>query len=629
MTRFHRSGPLYVPSGMGKLTLAVQGVSPTVPMPTYVPTSQEELSGWIDEQTDVWSRPEVQGMIRDTQGQLQEAVNKEIPYSDQLTVDPDTSYTQMLAHVAVHGYPTTPDEAVDMAWAYLDQQGQQMGFHPALLNAVGFIKDWPDTPEEAADRLKDVAINIGQQYGLPIPTDMSAKSMVAASACAVMTTAGIPGVGVVTTTISALWDGKLDEDEIKGIVTAVGAAVGAAIGQYFGIPAPVGAFVGGLVTGVIYDWLGFGESADELRGKAWNAMLKAKAAMEAQCLQMATEAWDAYNAYWNELITNLQGILNEQAPYMGDGLRYFGDVGLIALPKDIKMPFGKKSLHYFEPVPFPVARGCEVESGCLYYDEPNPAGAWIRIPGASPKTRDTAPNVTKTGHPARGSWHVSSQGTYLSAYLALAFWNARRFVTPFHGMLEYFGIADGNWLGDGATKCWSGGRTSGSYVQCWFDTPHTDREYLQYLSRVRSALRPEDLEMCKVPEWSQYMIRSLDQAGPAQGLVSRNINQTVAALAAEQNVQAQRAAIAASAFQDSEASALQYYGEGFASAAETYVSQQQIARVMTAQVAQARRDLLRERRAKASMEAQLNAGLFMSGVGALAGWAAAEILGRR
>lgn len=613
MTRFHRSGPLYVPSGMGKYTLAVQGVTPAIEMPSYVPTDMNEVDGWVDQQLDIWHRPDVQAKIKDTRGQLQQAVVKEIPYSDQLSLDEDQAYTHVLNYVAVNGFPNSPDAAADMAWSYLERQGEQMGFHPAFMSAASLLEDWPDTPEAAEQWLQDTAINIGREYGLPIPNDMSAKSMVSASACAVMTTAGIPGVGVVTTTIDALWDGKISPDEVKGIVVAVGAAVGAAVGQYFGVPAPVGAFVGGLVTGLVYDWLGFGDNEAELRGKAWDAMLKAKAAMEAQCLQMATEAWDSYNDYWNALITSLQSLLNDNMPFMGDGLRYFGDVGLKWMPKKIDLPFGR-SFHVFEELPFPVIRTCGPVSGCLYYGNvADQKPTWVRFPGAQPRDRNAMPNVTSTGNPAAGAWHVTSGGNYISAYLAMAFWNAERYVTPWHAMMEYMGLP-GTWIGDGATKCWSGGRMSGSYVSCWHDTPHTDQEYLENLSRVRSALRPEDLEMCKVPEWSEFMFRSLDQAGPAMGLVVRNINQTVAAVQAEENVSAQMQA---------------NMQAQFAAAAQEYVSQQQAARLMTSQVAQARRDLLRARRAKASLEAQLNAGLFMSGVGALAGWAAAEILGRR
>lgn len=170
---------------------------------------------------------------------------------------------------------------------------------------------------------------------------------------------------------------------------------------------------------------------------------------------------------------------------------------------------------------------------------------------------------------------------------------------------------------------------SGSYVQCWHDTHHTDREYLEAMSRVRSALRPEDLEMCKVPEWADFMFRSLDQAGPASKLVMQNIDQTVAAVAAEQGIAAQMEANMLQLQQAQQQAQLEAAQARFATAAQEYVSQQQAARLYAAQVAQARRDLLRERRAKASLEAQLNAGLFMSGVGALAGWAAAEILGRK
>ncbi len=635
MTRFHRSGPLYVPTGMGKLTLQ-STVSANVPMPSYVPTSEQEIDSWVSEQMDVWSRPDVQEQIKQTRAGIEAAVETELPFRDQMVMDEDQAVAQITSHIAANGFPTTPEQGFDLTMSFLERQGEQMGFPPAVLGAAALMDqdNWPQTPEQGAQWMLDAGVNLGRQYGLPIPTSTDAKSLITSGASATMNTAGIPGVAVVTTSIDALWDGKITTGEVRNIAGAAGSVVGAAVGQLFGIPAPIGAFVGGVVTTFVYDLIGkafgFSETAADRRGKAWNDMLKAKAAIEAQCLEYGTQAWDSYNDYWNSLIGGLQTALGQAQPFMGDGLRYFGDVGVVALPKQFGGALWMPKIKYMEPVPYPIRRkATDWPYGSLYYASyQDVRGTYVREPAASKSRPNEMPNVSGTGNPAAGAWRVTAQGNYVDAYLAMAFWNAERYVTPWHGMMEYFGMP-GTWIGDGATRCWEGGRMSGSYVQCWHDTHHTDREYLEAMSRVRSALRPEDLEMCKVPEWADFMFRSLDQAGPASKLVMQNIDQTVAAVAAEQGIAAQMEANMLQLQQAQQQAQLEAAQARFATAAQEYVSQQQAARLYAAQVAQARRDLLRERRAKASLEAQLNAGLFMSGVGALAGWAAAEILGRK
>jgi hypothetical protein len=240
------------------------------------------------------------------------------------------------------------------------------------------------------------------------------------------------------------------------------------------------------------------------------------------------------------------------------------------------------------------------------------------------------PNVQSTGLSPGAEYPLGSGR--IDAYSALAFYGARRFVTPYHAYLDMMrseGVdLPGDWLrvcvGSG-TECltWEGGRTSGYYTTPWSSRPHTDREYLESLSHVRLADRPEDLEQCVVPQWAQYLFGSLVQMGPAAALVQRDITETVAAVAAEAEiarlmVQAVYGEVADVRAGDVRAGFAQLQAER---------REYEAARTVTNQAAQYRRDLIRMRRSADMATTAINGSLLAGGVGALAGWAVSGILG--
>lgn len=596
MSFVRRRSGLYVP--VGSVPLPTAGAGAPVPLPTWAPTSEGELDRWIDEQAGAWERPATQAAIAEARDRITDGLSQ----GDSSYVAPtgrtldDAAIAEWAAKdILDNGFPQNPEQAAQMTSRLLDAQGESMGFHPAFVGeGVHLVLEgFPDNADAAEAWGMYVAQNIAAQYGFSVPTDWDAKGAVMAASSAACLQAGVPYVGVVTTSIDALWDGKLTEDEIKNIVVAVGSVVGAAIGQYFGIPAPIGAFIGAITTELIYgvlaDAFGWGPSAAELRGRAWNAMLEAKAAMETQCLNAATKAWNQYNDYWNQLVDNFRATLNAQAPLMGAGLRTFGS-RYVAMIED-----GEGAEHVlFRPI---VTR-CHELTGCLYWGTAGAAPiGYERIPAASPQRVDEMPYVI----PVPGWPGAMLPDGSIDPYTALAYYGANRYATPFQALLELNGIDNALTRVTGEL-CYTGGRTSGARTECWGAQLHTDREYLENLARVRSALRPEDLEMCVVPAWATYMLASLVQVGPAASFVMGDCSSTVGAVAAEQEIQA-RMAVALDDYQAS--------------------------RQVIVQAAQERRDILRMRRDRASREARLNYGLMAAGAGSLAAWALRGILGKR
>lgn len=600
---FVRSGGLYVPSRFGGprrlgAVALPPGNASTVQLPTWAPTSEAELDQWVAEQTDVWDRPDVKAALSDTKSRIERELQPTVAPSGQ-TMDEYAIASWASADVMDNGFPTSADEAAAMTQRFLDAQGASMGFHPGFVGAgVELITSgWPENAEDAADWGRLVADNIAQQYGLSMPSDWDAKGVVTAASSAACLQAGVPFVGVVTTSIDALWDGTLTYDEIGSIVVAVGAAVGAAVGQMFGIPAPIGAFVGAITTellyGVVADFFGWGPSDAEKRGRAWDAMQQARTAMMAQCLSVGTQAWNQYNDYWNALIGDFEVALNEQAPLLGAGLRAFGS-------KQVNYVVDKDGN---EQVLFrPIYRKCTNTSGCLYYgtygDQPF---GFERVPPASAARINEVPDAVLGIRPVPNfSGAMRPDGT-IDPYSALAYYGASRYVTPYQALLELYGY-DNQYVKPMGGPCWAGGSTSGAYTECWEAVPHSDQDYLEHLSYIRSAPSPGELGTCKVPAWSVYMMDSLVQVGPASAFVMNDAAATISANAAKDEV-ARRMDVALDDF--------------------TAVRQ------VVVQAAQERRDILRMRRAQASASARLNYGLLAAGTGGLAGWLAAKILGSR
>lgn len=602
---------IYVPRHMGRVDLVDTGRQAAVAqLPDWAPTSETEIEEWASQQADIWERPEVQTAISDTKHEIGKTLGQgdpEFVMPAGRTMNGDEIADWLFDDIQQNGFPDSADDAAALSMRFLDQQGQSLGFHPGFVGKTADLlgEGWPQSPEAAAAWGQHVGEAVMAQYGLSLPSDWDVKGVAQAAASAACLQAGVPFVGVVTTSMDAVWDGKITYDEIRNIIVAVGSAVGAAVGQMFGIPAPIGAFVGAIVTDVIMglaeDIFGWGDDAAERRGQAWDAMLQAKAAMEAQCLEMATSAWNQYNEYWNLVDAELTTSLNDSAAFMGAGIRAFGSKRIAVLekpPLKVKGLWGGGfSIPQFTVLPKPIDRVCTDPQGCLYFAAYNDnPGGYIRRPWPAPATMDLQPQGGDIFPVPNYPGALGPDG--YNPYAALSYYGAERYVTPYHANLDRLGIH--GYLMPSDRACWSGGRFSGGYTTCWSSALHTDREYLESLSNVRSALSPEELEMCVVPEWAQFMMAQLAQVGPALAFVMNDVSATVSAVAAE-----------AAVWQRMQGDLDEY----------------QLQRRITVQAAQERRDILRMRRDRASKEARVRYGALALGTGGLAGFVIAKLFG--
>ncbi len=596
---------IYVPSQVGRLDMVGQAKGAAVAqLPPWAPTSHAEIEQWAADQADVWHRPEVKGAIEDARGQITDALGQGdsdygVPTGQ--VMDGDQTLDWVINDVEKNGFPKNADDAAALSVRFLDAQGQQMGFHPGFLGeGVRLVtSSWPgQSPEAAAEWGRWLGDAVMSQYGISLPSNWEVQGLAKAAASAACLQVGVPFVGVVTTGIDSLWDGKLTYEEIGSIVVAVGSSVGAAVGQMFGIPAPIGAFVGAIATEIVWGWasdlFGWGPDAAELRGRAWNEMLKARAAMMEQCLDVATTTWASYNTYWNDVETNLRSTLNAAASELGEGVRAFGEKRLVYVTERSKWGLPK-----FQFLPWPIHEICERPEGCLYYsaygDRP---GGYVRTPPASPEMVHQVPTHANFAPVPNYFGARLPDGTY-SPNAALAFYGAKRYTTPFEAELDRLNVGS-SYVLPMDRPCWSGGRMSGSYVECWPQALHSDYEYLEHLSYIRSALRPEDLEMCRVPEWADYIMASLVQVGPALAFVMNDVSATMAQVAAEAEVRARM---------------------------QGDLDEYQLQRRIAVQAAQERRDILRMRRDKASREARLRYGMLAVGTGGVAGVLLSKMLG--
>jgi len=568
-------------------------------LPAWAPTSDGEIDEWAMEQADAWARPQMRSAIDDAKGRITAELSQGDPSyraPSGATMSDDEVAAWVMEDITANGFPNSPDAASALTMRFLDAQGSKMGFHPGFVGqgAELVMRGWPTNIDDAAAWGGYVGNAVMQQYGLSLPSDWDVKGVTTAAASAACLQAGVPFVGVVTTSIDSMWDGKLTFDEIEDIVVAVGSAVGAAVGQMFGIPAPIGAFVGAIVTALIFDGLasafGWGPSAAEMRGRAWNKMLEARAAMMEQCMEIGVGAWGQYNDYWNEMIAGFDTSLNEYSDAMGAGIR----------------AFGTKRLNYLvdndgnEQVLFrPIYDRCDAAAGCLYYGtygaqafgyERDPAAASHRI-HERPNPLDIKPVPAWQG--------AKEPSGRIDPYSALAYYGASRYATPFQADLERLGF-DNRYVQTAGQLCWSGGRMSGAYTECWEQQLHSDYEYLENLAYIRTALKAEDLEQCSVPGWAAYMMASLVQVGPASAFVMNDVSATVSANTAEQEVIARM---------------------------QVQLDDYNAVRQVTVQAAQERRDILRMRRARASREARLHYGALAAGTGSLAGYLISKMLG--
>lgn len=627
---------------LGRIKIPQVVPSPVLQQVDWVPTDDKEAEEWAAMQAERWARPEIERLA----GKAAQRVKKELSHDLQLALPmtEDETLGWVLDELTRNGVPQSPEDAKRLLGRFLDDQGVQMGLHPAFLAAADLLIDFPlDDPGQAAEWTLEIGSSIAGQYGIALPTDADAKSIVMASATAGLTHAGVPFAGAMTATATALFDGTVTQEEIRSLAGMVGSTVGATIGQMFGIPAPIGGFIGSVITTFIYDGLmslfGWGPSASQKRTHAYLAAKAAAEAEKAQCMILGAQAWTEYQNYWYELERQLQQSINAESFWLQKGLRYFDDayVERVEVPPEQCTTFSYEQLARFakgedvecyEQLPAIIDRGCKDAEGCLYFGKsPRPPGLWLRHdergwfgqPGLThpDATPDVEYRYVDVGAKINGK---------LSARAALLFYGAYEFVTPYQAyrtftLLESYraGTSQRSLLAAGASERVGTGRR----VRDFEATLQTDRRYIEALSRV-PIVEPENLsarkvdstvewfqngkpiesdrvidgrfvlEECDTQRWAAQLFESLLQCGPASALVSRDISATISAAMVEYKIAA--------------------------------ASEQQTVQQQAAQAAQTRKDLLALRREKARRSRALNGGLVAAGGGALAGWTLSSIL---
>jgi hypothetical protein len=265
-----------------------------------------------------------------------------------------------------------------------------------------------------------------------------------------------------------------------------------------------------------------------------------------------------------------------------------------------------KYMRYQRPV---VGRGCVLPLGCPY-------GAY-GIDGVVNRDKyDLSMGELKQAHVP-----VISQGGYAAcdALGALAFWNARRYVTPYQIVLAMYGEEYARETGTGYDNKLAGrlnmwvqryGAYQGSQMDSrtqphWEGVVHSDEEYLQFIGRVRTTgSAGESVGDCGTPQWATYLSGSLQQAAAASALVQRDVTRTVLSNITQYKLQRQMEELTGNKWK-------------VASAAQ----QRAAVRAVAARAASFRTAIREAKRKGAEHRDMLNYSLLAAGGAALAGWA--------
>jgi hypothetical protein len=657
---------------LGRIDLPLAPAGAPIQLPTWVPTTEAEAERWQAEQLDIWNRPDVRQLIDSTKGAIQAELKGQlgaiVPVSGK-TMDQAQMAIWMASELAANGFPEDAEAAAEMTLRFLETQGQQLGFHPGVIGAADLVTSWPNTEQEATEWGYRLGANITAAYGVALPSTWNTKGLVVAVASTACLQAGVPFVGVAVVSVEALWDGKLSEDELRSIAIAVGTAISVVVGSYFGIPAPIAGILGALHTAITYDvlyeifeWDIRPES--EKRAAAWYTMLAAREAMVAECAAVVHDVWCAYNEYWNQVVWDLTNFFDRIVGDvdLGAGLRFFGAVNIthIEVPNDwansLYAMIGKRThLTEMRPLQHPIHKVCRSEEGCVYYgpgdveNEP-PVTGYRRSPWPEDcYATEPAPEVTQLrGMP--GAWAYAGGGGKIGIdpYLALSFYGANRYVTPWQPMMEhYYGTHSPFYPYHECYQRYTlpGGATTHDYGPCPDTMTQPDEFWKERIWSVQTAASAEELQMCEAPLWSQIMEANMLQIGPAMALVQADTARTVAAVIAEQALFDEILRVAEEERQTEALSALRILMDAattrdlaaLEAAAEVHASIQsgqlrlmtyEMQRGLAVTAARQRREFQRQKREGLRASSRLNYGLLAAGGGALAGWLAARILGR-
>jgi len=545
-------------------------------------------------------------------------------------------YEYLLHHPELFTQAPTPEAAVAMAQAFIAANCDRIGLPPEFIAASTLIHNFPTTVENAEQWGITLGTAYLSQFGVPIITDANPNTFLGSCArgAIAQTFPGIP-LSLCEATYGSLSNGSINFDEAQGLVIQACGWIAGAVGQAFGLPAPIGAVLGQIIASVlvpiISDALGFGPSDSEKLNRAQEAASRAAAAATVACTDLARALWLQYQHYWESMQGNLQTLMRANLEWLvtsggcglNDGVRLFPAASPDADTLDIvRDPSGAafllnesdvrakrarpKYMRYQRPV---VGRGCALPLGCPY-------GAY-GIDGVVYRDKydlsmgelqqKSIPNIHQGGYAA------------CDALGALAFWNARRYVTPYQIVLAMYGEEYARETGTGYDNKLAGrlnmwvqryGAYQGSQMDSrtqphWEGVVHSDEEYLQYIGRVRTTgSAGESVGDCGTPQWATYLSGSLQQAAAASALVQRDVTRTVLSNITQYKLQRQMEELTGNKWK-------------VASAAQ----QRAAVRAVAARAASFRTAIREAKRKGAEHRDMLNYSLLAAGGAALAGWA--------
>jgi hypothetical protein len=555
--------------------------------------------------------------------------------------------TYLLHHPELFTQAPTPETAVAMAQAFIAANCKQIGLPPEFIAASQLVRNFPTTVENAEQWGITIGTAYLSQFGVPIITDANPNTFLASCArgAIAQTFPGIP-LSLCESTYGSLSNGSINFDEAQGLAIQACGFIVAAVGQAFGLPAPIGAVLGQIIASVLVpivcDLLGFGPSDSEKLNRAQEAARKAADAATIACTDLARALWLQYQHYWESMQGNLNTLMHVNQEWLlasgscgrDNGVFLFPasspgadtldivrdpvDGGAVLLNEsDVRAGRARAQyMRYQKPV---VGRSCSWTLGCPY-------GAY-GIEGVVYRDKYDL----SMGELKQKRKPVISQGGYgaCDALGALAFWNARRYVTPWQVHLamngqeytkERFYSADNHVLA-GRPNMWLqrydnvAGQLSSRNVAPWDSEIHSDEEYLQNIGRVSVAgSAGETVGDCLTPRWGAYLYGSLQQAAAASALVQRDVTRTVMSKVSQYRLQRHMEDLAGVAQENAQNRWM------VASAAQ----QRAAVRAATARAASFRTAITEAKRKGSLRGERMNYGLLAAGGAALAGWAVAR-----
>jgi len=611
----------------------------------WVPTKPSQFGPWAKEQANHYGGQAFRNLVDLGRGVFEDKLSGVVLPGESVThvyaeikdaMGEDDTVQWLTDYALVHGPPTTPEQALAMGRAFVTAQCDQIGLPPEFIAASKLINQWPTSVDGAEAWAVGMGTAYLSQFGVPIVTNLDPSGFLKVSARAAIAQFA-PGVNFTMLEVGFdFWTtGKMSAEQAKGLVIGIAGMIGGAVGQLFGLPAPIGAFLAQMIVGpmvsMVFDAFGWGESDSDKLRTAQAAASKAAEEASRQCTNYARALWLEYQRYWQSIQDNLQATINANQEWLllkpdvycapPNGIRLFpaGSDGenRIQYIKTENWKVVRDSRGNPQTYPYPVERTCFDSLGCPYKSTPidppiyrDSYGYPVGDPAGTARDLAYVPKIT-------------SGIAGCDAISALAFWNARRYVTPMQAMYAAFGMATSpnQWI---APPTRHDSQFEGRNTVPYEEVMHSDEDYLtNVVGKVGTINFGMDVGTCNAPQWAGHMMRTLQQTCAALSLVSRDLTRTVSSAVTQYGVQQEADAAARAAGADAAART------GAAWTVASAAQKRAAAQILTAKTAAMRHAILEAKRKGQRSADFLNYGLLVAGGGALAGWAASAILKRR